>query len=320
MKCSQVRERLFEYIDGTLSKSELGAIEEHLQSCPDCQLELAQIKGFDARLKLEVPAYLESIEPSPAFLNRLKRLDLEPTPIKNQSILDTLLALFQQHRVAWGTGLAVCLIIALAFAIPTMTFDDSDEDAATIAENMTVEPEAPRGEMMGESEIAGKTFGEMDKAADGGWTAASTPEPTVLPSEALPSYLYTQDGDEIAVPGIDMEATPPPAPEPVSTPAPPEAVEDVDNGDTAASAGMGGGQTEEEVIEIALANPDVKDILEANDSYNTEVQYGFSKDEYACSSFTVMIELGETDPPKSVLYVCVDIETGTVIKLFEPGE
>ena len=70
MKCSKVREILFEYIDGTLSKSELSAIEEHLQNCPDCQLELEQIKRIDARLKQEVPAYLESIEPSPAFLNR----------------------------------------------------------------------------------------------------------------------------------------------------------------------------------------------------------------------------------------------------------
>ncbi len=315
MKCSQVRERLFEYIDGTLSKSELGAIEEHLQSCPDCQLELAQIKRFDARLKLEVPAYLESIEPSPAFLNKLKRLDLEPTPIKNQSILDTLLALFQQHRVACGTGLAVCLIIALAFAIPTITFDDSDEDTATIAENMTVEPEAPRGEMMGESEIAGSTFDEMGKAADEGGAVTTTP----LPTENLPSYLFSQDGDEMAVPGIDAEATSPPMPQP-TPPALPEATEDIGNGDTVASGGMGSSEMEEQAIDIALVNPDVKDIIETNGSQSIIIRYNYSEDEYICSEYTVVIELGETDPPESVLYVCVDIETGTVIKLFEPGE
>ncbi|MBT4513076.1 MAG: zf-HC2 domain-containing protein [Chloroflexi bacterium] len=314
MKCSKVRERLFEYIDGTLSKSELGDIEEHLRSCPDCQLELAQVKGFDARLKLEVPAYLESIEPSPAFLNRLKRLDLEPTPIKNQSILDTLLALFQQHRVAWGTGLAVCLIIALAFAIPTITFDDEDKDT-TIAEQMTAEPEAAREEMMEEPGITGPTFDEMGKSAGDGGAVNTTP----LPTESLPNYLSSQDGTEMAVTGIDAEATPPPVPEPAPTPAIPEATDDYDTGDTAAPVILGTTQTEEEAISLALEDPDVEAILEDNDILSIEVRYDFSEEEYTCSLYTVAIELGETDPPESILYVCVDTETGTA-ELYQPDE
>jgi len=123
MKCSSVREKLFDYIDGALKGSDLQAVEDHLKSCSECRHELEKVQQLDARLQQEIPAYVESIEPAPAFLNRLKSLDLEPEaspgPISN--MLNSFFSIFQEHRMAFGTGLAVLIMIAIGLSIPTVS-------------------------------------------------------------------------------------------------------------------------------------------------------------------------------------------------------
>ena len=134
MKCSSVREKLFDYMDGTLKGSDLQAIEDHLKRCSECRHELEKVRQLDARLQQEIPAYLESIEPSPAFLNRLNRLELEPTSNETSSIWNSFLSVFQEHRMAFGTGLAVLIMIAVGLAIPTITQDNDDDETQMVAE------------------------------------------------------------------------------------------------------------------------------------------------------------------------------------------
>ena len=163
MKCSSVREKLFDYIDGVLEGSNLREFEDHLKSCSECRDELEKVRQLDAQLRQDIPAYLESIEPAPAFLNRLKHLELEPTPAKTAGFWDSLLSVFQEHRMAWGTGLAILLVVALSFAIPTITQNGDDDDTQMIAEAPTPGEESERAPTAAQEPTEGLM--EMDESS-----------------------------------------------------------------------------------------------------------------------------------------------------------
>ncbi len=49
MKCHKCQSRLFEYIDVSLSASQRRAVDQHLQSCPECRQFLAREREFAAQ-------------------------------------------------------------------------------------------------------------------------------------------------------------------------------------------------------------------------------------------------------------------------------
>jgi len=118
MRCDKVRERFPEFMAGALGGTDFRAVEEHLQNCPDCANELENLSQLDARLRQEVPRYWQSVKPTPAFLARLRGLDLESPPRRISVIAGAFSALWLRHRPALAVGLSVCLVVALAIAIP----------------------------------------------------------------------------------------------------------------------------------------------------------------------------------------------------------
>ncbi|MCL0029991.1 hypothetical protein M1N19_03420, partial [Dehalococcoidia bacterium] len=72
---------------------------------------------LDIRLKQEVPGYWESVKPAPAFLARLRGLELESPPGRIPSIAEAFSALWLRHRPALAVGLSVCLVVALAVTV-----------------------------------------------------------------------------------------------------------------------------------------------------------------------------------------------------------
>ena len=54
MTCDQVRERLFEYLDGIGEAGERAAIGAHLDDCPGCAAELRAIEGTEQRMRHEL--------------------------------------------------------------------------------------------------------------------------------------------------------------------------------------------------------------------------------------------------------------------------
>lgn len=54
MTCEQVRERLFEHLDGVGEAGERAAIGAHLEGCPDCAAELRVIEGTEQRMRHEL--------------------------------------------------------------------------------------------------------------------------------------------------------------------------------------------------------------------------------------------------------------------------
>ncbi|MCL0097449.1 zf-HC2 domain-containing protein [Dehalococcoidia bacterium] len=117
MRCDRVRERFPEYAEGALRGNDLKSFEEHLQDCKDCRHELESLRELEVRLRQEVPGYWESVKPSPAFLARLRGLELESPPGRIPSIAEAFSALWLRHRPALAVGLSVCLVVALAVTV-----------------------------------------------------------------------------------------------------------------------------------------------------------------------------------------------------------
>ncbi len=68
MNCSDIRRKLAVFSDGGLDPASKELVSRHLDSCPECQQELAQLERLDAELDL-----FEEIETGPYFATRVKQ-------------------------------------------------------------------------------------------------------------------------------------------------------------------------------------------------------------------------------------------------------
>lgn len=55
--CTEIGSRLGRWYDGELAGEEAGAVEEHLELCPDCAERLEALRGIDRMLDLALPDY-----------------------------------------------------------------------------------------------------------------------------------------------------------------------------------------------------------------------------------------------------------------------
>lgn len=319
MKCSSVRENLFDYIDGALTGSDLREFEDHLASCSECCDALESLKQLDARLQQEVPAYMESIEPSPAFLNRLRSLELETesSPGRISQIFDSVFAIFQEHRTAFGAGMAVLIMIAVGLSIPTITQDSEDDAEQLIAEatppdwRTELAPQSPSEEAIEMSEQSD----DMNKVFGGGAPApAATPAPELPPATEEPSYSHIWDAADDEVLTSTAEPVPPPL---SATPPPIAEAEDTVSLDSGGSAGDGVSAVEEPMEDpatiIALNDDEVLAVIEG--TFHIELLDVITEGDYACDGPTVAITLNEKNPPGNLIYVCVDVENDKVIEI-----
>ncbi len=68
MNCSDVRRKLAAFGDGGLDPAARDLVSRHLDSCPECRQELAQLERLDAELDR-----FEEIETGPYFATRVKQ-------------------------------------------------------------------------------------------------------------------------------------------------------------------------------------------------------------------------------------------------------
>ncbi len=74
MKCSDIKERLSEYVDDILDPETRALLDEHLSACKDCQHTLASLKAVVSEL-----GALDSVEPPEDFLDQLhERMEKRP--------------------------------------------------------------------------------------------------------------------------------------------------------------------------------------------------------------------------------------------------
>ncbi len=314
MRCSEAREKLFDYMDGLLSGSQLEAMEQHLESCVDCRSELESMRLLEGRLREEVPALWKGMEPSPGFAMRLKTMDLTPQKPSVWSYLDSVLAGFLNHRPAMAAGLTVLIAIVLALTLPGI-IDEGDDEIGEVAG-------APSGTVSERSlAVTNVPAGEQGEEV---MMQMATPSATTLPDSQY-DFKFSWDTDEHSVP--QGTATPAPAatepsalpPPPVTGPAPQPSpsfsTEGIGAADCAALDGlMFGGQSDyqDKEVRLALSNQGVQATLQGGTVCSAQVFSEFHLEGYVCSGSTVFILFELNDSAINGLFVC--IEAGSVTR------
>jgi hypothetical protein len=73
MNCTQITDRLDEFLDGLLNKEETAQFQQHMQGCADCRAQKEQIIALQEDLKL-----LPVSRPDPAFFERALKQASKP--------------------------------------------------------------------------------------------------------------------------------------------------------------------------------------------------------------------------------------------------
>jgi hypothetical protein len=122
MACVAGKDRLVEYVDGSLSQTDRQAMEGHLQECPSCRTEAEQLAGTHARLLRDGQA-----DPAPslagAVIDRILRSEM-PKPRK------TMWRTVMAHKYATiGVAAGLCLVAATITLVFANRQPDKPSDA-----------------------------------------------------------------------------------------------------------------------------------------------------------------------------------------------
>jgi len=199
MKCGDCKEKIVEYLEGALKGGKLRAFEEHIEACAGCRQELEEIKALDTQLQQEVPAFVENIQPSAAFMNRLKNMELEP---HKPGIIETFVNLLQEQRVAFAGAFSVLIVIVVALSVMLIPSQDGEDDM--VASAPAGAPMESMEEMDDDLSFGMATEGEAADSSQKSW-----PEET--PQAFVPESTYEP------TPDMTERPTPPPVPEPTYT-------------------------------------------------------------------------------------------------------
>jgi hypothetical protein len=113
MKCTNIREKVSEYIDGIISPEEKNLIEGHLQSCEECNEYFA-----DMRKTVEHVHNLEEIEP-PAWLTQKVMAKIRSEVVPKKGILERLFCPLY-IKLPLQAAVAVLLAVTTLYVFKTM--------------------------------------------------------------------------------------------------------------------------------------------------------------------------------------------------------
>jgi hypothetical protein len=113
MKCANIREKVSEYIDGTISPEEIILIEGHLESCQECKQYFA-----DMRKTVEHVRNLEEIEP-PAWLTPKVMAKIRSEVVPKKGIVQRLFSPLY-IKLPLQAAVAVLLAVTTLYVYKTM--------------------------------------------------------------------------------------------------------------------------------------------------------------------------------------------------------
>jgi mycothiol system anti-sigma-R factor len=85
MQCEEVRPRLDAYLDGELAETERALLRSHLESCPDCGLEIAALERLRDGIRQAAPDYRAPAELRSRIRFALRRERGASTPITSRA-------------------------------------------------------------------------------------------------------------------------------------------------------------------------------------------------------------------------------------------
>ncbi len=118
ISCEAAFDMMFDYIDGTLEKSDALALEYHIESCENCRHELAERKEMLALVKSA--AYEAPGELRQSVMDKIENIPQET----NGGII-------RRRVMKWaGTAVAACIALTVLIAYRGILFDGVKFDAA----------------------------------------------------------------------------------------------------------------------------------------------------------------------------------------------
>lgn len=286
MRCHEVREHLYEYLSGSLSLRGQRAIEDHLGRCTSCRKEMENLRALDTRLRREIPMLWKNVTPSPGFEARLKR-SLPPSPERpSRAAADRLMTIWRDHQRALAAGIAACIILALAVSLP-LTLTGGGGGQQMIAQDSSRTIPTPHYPAAESDEPALK----MAAPAGPEW-AATAPRPTSPPAEAANQEPALSEAYGITAGESSTGQT--------------------DEG-MPFTEEMILAKERELALWIALSDSGVKEALEAKALVAVEVQGPAVLDGFECPGPTVRLTFRDTDAARTVLHICVDLDTHRVM-------
>jgi hypothetical protein len=147
MVCVAGKDRLVEYVDGSLSQTDRQAVEGHLQECPSCRAEAEQLAGTHARLLRDGQA-----DPAPSLAGAvIDRILRSETPKPRKTIWRTVMA----HKYATiGVAAGVCLVAATITLVFANRPPDKPSDA--LAQGPAIPPGDTPAQPAGGGNVAHK--------------------------------------------------------------------------------------------------------------------------------------------------------------------
>lgn len=113
MKCNEICDKLSLYIDNELSDEEMQQIEEHLQSCENCQMELKEYKNL-----ISILQSLPEEEPPEGYCNRLHNKLLENS--SQSSTKKAISKIKSINRFKWMKYGSIAAALVLVFIVANM--------------------------------------------------------------------------------------------------------------------------------------------------------------------------------------------------------
>lgn len=111
MMCDQPKVQLYLYLDGELASSEAAEVEQHLQSCEECEAEATAHHRLQGLLQVALP---EEEVPEQLWASIEQRLPA-PEPVAEPVVLARPPFKRVWGKVAWGSGVAVAALLLLGF-------------------------------------------------------------------------------------------------------------------------------------------------------------------------------------------------------------
>ena len=141
MRCQDFRDVADLYVDGELSLETISAVVVHLENCPDCRVEVAQLQTLRSRVTaaaVNAPEY----QVDSAFVARLRKqfADKPPCVPLKKKWRDTFAL---RHVVLAGASAAVLLLIAYAMIPIKLPIIDSVSVPADLSGSPAVQGAAP---------------------------------------------------------------------------------------------------------------------------------------------------------------------------------
>ena len=152
MRCSDLDELLSAYANGELSRTQREFIEEHLSSCADCRVALADYTEVRQQL-MYLKATPSMPDLSEATMSRIRAAKYAPLKADGRKGIGS----FIPNRLNWKTGLisilALVLVVSLAVTIPSLFGQGDKALAAEIAKNSSEVVAALEGEEISAVEV-----------------------------------------------------------------------------------------------------------------------------------------------------------------------